>query len=86
MNRGGLRADGGEALRVGIGDQAGIDAAQTVSDLSRTRESNLHRNLLIEQHPDEQSERFFGQQRIGRRILSQLPSRHGTSLGGAPKS
>ena len=84
MNRRGLRTGGGEALRVGIGDQARIDAAQPVSDLARPRESDLHRYLLIEQHPDEQSKRVLGQQSVGHRILSQLQSRHQISLGAAP--
>jgi hypothetical protein len=65
MYRGGLRADSGKALGVGLGDQTGVDAAKSVSDLPRPGECDLHRDLLVEQHPDEQSEWFLGQQSVG---------------------
>ena len=81
MYRGSLRTGRGEALGIGLGDQPCVETAEAVSDFSRPREGNLHGNLLVKQHPNQQRERIFRQQGVGDGILCQLQSRHDASLG-----
>jgi len=52
--------------------------------IALVRMFSMFRDLLIQQHADEQRKRILGQQSVGHRILSQLQSRHRFSLGAAP--
>ena len=54
-----------ERVRIGLGNCPGIEPIEAVSDFARAYEGDFHRDLLIEQHPDQQCERIFGQQCIG---------------------
>ena len=65
MHRRGLCADGGEFLRVVVGDQTRIHGVDTVEDLARPCERDLHRYLLVEKHAGEQGKRVFGEYLIG---------------------
>jgi hypothetical protein len=46
--------------------------SETIAELSGTRERRLHGHLLVQQHPDEQRERFGGQESIGIRVTGDV--------------
>ena len=49
---------------VGCGDRRGVEAAEPAPDLERAGEGLLHRNLLVEDEPDEQGQRL-GEEAVG---------------------
>ncbi len=80
MYRRPFRTQGGELVRVVVGDLGGVEAAHPVGDLLRAGERGFHRNLLIEQHADQQREWVGSEQRIRGRVLGKLQLRHRHSL------
>lgn len=68
VHRGGLPEDRDELVGVGSGQRGRIEvvpAAGAVGDLAGTGEGGLHRDLLVQEHPDEQGERIIGQEAVG---------------------
>lgn len=77
MDGRGLTEGGRELLGVGGRDPGGIERTCPIADLQRARERRLHRNLLVEQHPDEQGEWFVGEERVGGLVAGDVKS-HGS--------
>ena len=78
----------GELVRVVIGDLGDVESTYPVGDLLWAGEGGFHRNLLVENHPDQQRERVLRQKLIGLGVLRQaelhgqrrVPSRQATQL------
>src|SRR3954449_10307693 len=79
VQRGRAGEDGGEGLGVVRGDRGGVEPvdAEAGGEPGGGGERPLHRELLVEQHADEQRERVAVEQRIGLGVLRDL--QHGSS-------
>ncbi len=71
-HRAGEPVDGGrlaeerlELARVGRGDRAGVERAESALELQRAGERRLHGYLLVEREPDQQRERILGDELVG---------------------
>lgn len=83
MHRGGLGAHRRETLRVVVGDRLRVQPTDPVGELARAGEGDLHRNLLIKGHTEQQGERLVGQELVSLRVTSQTELPHGFNLARA---
>ncbi len=70
-----LRTHCDELVGIGRRDAVHVETAETVGELLRSRERDLHRHLLVEQHADEKRQRVLGQQCVGVGISDQVQRR-----------
>jgi hypothetical protein len=59
-----IQAVARELLGVGLGDPADVEPAHARGDLGRSRERRLHRDLLVQEHPDQERERVGVEQAV----------------------
>jgi len=76
VHRRGPRDERGELLRVGLGDPGGVQVTEPVLQDRRAAEGLLHRDLLVEQHAEQQRQRIAAQQRVGVGVLGQVEGCH----------
>ena len=63
---GGLLAEGGfELIGWKLGDERGVEMAESLLQLERPEEGGRHGHLLVEREPDEECERVFCEELIG---------------------
>src|SRR5918993_5802552 len=76
--------DAGELVSVRPGQLGGVEAvdAETVGQQPRCAEGALHRELLVEQHPDQECERVAAQQVVGRGVLGDAERGHAEHRAG----
>lgn len=58
-----------EGVRVVVGDLAGVHTTHPLGQLLGARERDLHRDLLIQHHPDQQRKGIGLQKLVGDGIL-----------------
>jgi hypothetical protein len=75
-----LAEDPVELARVHARDLGSAEKAKAPLELERARERFLHRNLLVENEPDQERERVFGEEGVGLVVAREMePVRPGRS-------
>jgi hypothetical protein len=59
-------------VRIGRRDAPGVETAETLRERAGTTERLFHRDLLVEQHADQQREPAVREQRVGRVVLGKM--------------
>lgn len=76
MNRWRLFESRDEIVRVGLRDRSRVECTDTLLYLQRTGEGYLHRDLLVEQHADQEREGIVRQEFVGCGVVGQMQA-HG---------
>src|SRR5690606_23377196 len=72
MNRRGFLEHGRKRFGVGVRDITGINRPKALLNLERPDKRHLHRDLLIEQHANEERERVATQESISRGVIGEI--------------
>jgi hypothetical protein len=70
--------DAGQLVGIGAGEGRGVQIVdpQPVGEQPWRAEGALHRELLVQQHPEHEGERVAAEQFVGRRVLGDGQGRH----------
>ncbi len=61
-----------ELVEVELGDRRGVERLDPLGEAQRSLEGQLDRDLLIEEHADQQRERLVGEQPVGRLVAGDV--------------
>src|SRR5699024_6525128 len=73
-------ADGGERFRIGGCDGLGAELFEALCQFRRTGEGGLHRNLLVQEHTDQEGERVCAEQAVRSIVTGEPKHRHAHRL------
>src|SRR5690606_23335798 len=72
-----------ELVRVGVGDGARVERAESPADLERAGERDLHGHLLVEQHAEQEREGVVLEEAV-RVAVAREPESHGAMVPAVP--